>query len=511
MIKYLIVIINTLVVLIYGWFTNDGNITLSGNFPKSIKPGTEVPVELTVKKGNLGGFAKLQIELPEGLSVKESDNKGANFSYNQGLAKWIWTALPSETDVVVKFILVADASASGSKTIGGKFSYVDNNSKQVAEMSPVELMIGNENDATVTTTASSAPETPATPVNNAPTTTSEPAVMAGGEPTGNINATRRITPLGNNEYQIDIKIKKDGTKGFARYSDNLPEGYTARQLKTDGSSFSVADGKIKFVWVSVPASEELAISYVLKGSSTKAISLNGEYSYLEDNQSKKVKPNTDELPASAEVAASGNPPTTTSGSDSGSEKTAAPANTSAPAKSETSNSTPANTNTAETSGKIAETTTSNTEKDKPTTESKSATSSEKTTIANTTSPSGNTENTSNSNAASAKTEATLTENLNKKEGKVNYAVQVGAFTNASVNASTLSGKFNLTETVKSEMADGFHKFIVGSHSEYKQARDHRESVRNNNGIRSAFVVAYNAGRRITVQEALTISNQKWFK
>lgn len=505
MIKYLIVIINTLVVLIYGWFTNDGNITLSGNFPKSIKPGTEAPIELTVKKGSLGGFAKLQIELPEGLGIKESDNKGANFSYNQGLAKWIWTSLPSETDVVVKFILVADAGANGSKTISGKFSYVDNNSKQVAEMTPVEVMIGNENVAVST---SGAPEN-STPPASTPATP-EPAVMAGGEPTGSINAARKITALGSNEYQIDVKIKKDGTKGFARYSDNLPEGYTARQLKTDGSSFSVADGKIKFVWVSVPATEELNISYVLKGSNTKAVSLNGEYSYLEDNQSKKIKPNDDELPASADVANSANPPVSNPASNPGNEKSNEAVNTSVPEKSEPSVTTPVSGNVP---AKEATTeTTANTIKDKSVNESQSPVSSEKTTLTNTSSTSpGNTENTPNTTTSSSKTEATLTENMKKKEGNVNYAVQVGAFSNSNVSASTLSGKFNLTENVKSEMADGFHKFMVGSHAEYKQARDHRESIRNNNGIRSAFVVAYNAGRRITVQEALTISNQKWFK
>ena len=46
----------------------------------------------------------------------------------------------------------------------------------------------------------------------------------------------------------------------------------------------------------------------------------------------------------------------------------------------------------------------------------------------------------------------------------------------------------------------------------KEARDKRNQVwAENNKINDAFVTAYNSGERISVQEALMISKQKWFK
>jgi cell division protein FtsN len=97
----------------------------------------------------------------------------------------------------------------------------------------------------------------------------------------------------------------------------------------------------------------------------------------------------------------------------------------------------------------------------------------------------------------------------KKEGNVAYHVQIGAFTNA-IASDVLAKKFNINDKIKSEMAEGFSKFMIGNFGEYKEARTNRETMKEK-GCRSAFVVAYNGAKRITVQEALMITNQKWFK
>src|SRR6202008_3872060 len=69
-----------------------------------------------------------------------------------------------------------------------------------------------------------------------------------------------------------------------------------------------------------------------------------------------------------------------------------------------------------------------------------------------------------------KNEPVTNNTVTKKEGNVAYAVQVGAFRNA-IASDVLSKKFNITEQIKSEMAEGYSKFMVGSFNEYKQARD----------------------------------------
>jgi len=60
------------------------------------------------------------------------------------------------------------------------------------------------------------------------------------------------------------------------------------------------------------------------------------------------------------------------------------------------------------------------------------------------------------------------------------------------------------------MNGGFTKYTVGNYQDYKAVRDAREDIRNK-GIVGPFVVSYNSGSRITVQEALMISHQQWYK
>jgi hypothetical protein len=95
--------------------------------------------------------------------------------------------------------------------------------------------------------------------------------------------------------------------------------------------------------------------------------------------------------------------------------------------------------------------------------------------------------------------------------EITYYVQIGAFSKIKVTPKRLGKKFNVKEKISSEMQGGFSKFMVGNHSDYKEGRDHREKMIADHGIKSAFVVAYNHGKRITVQEALMVTSQKWFK
>ncbi len=72
------------------------DISITQNMPTTMQAGSEVKVTVTVEKGDLTGFAKLQIDMPEGLSVTAIETKGASFTFADQKAKFIWMALPTQ-------------------------------------------------------------------------------------------------------------------------------------------------------------------------------------------------------------------------------------------------------------------------------------------------------------------------------------------------------------------------------------------------------------------------------
>lgn len=445
MIKYFFIVLNSISLFVFSLFSGDEGITLTHTIPARMVAGQEVAIELKINKGGMSGFAKLQIELPEGVLIKESEEKGANYNYSLGMAKWVWAALPMESEIVVKLVLYVEESAIGPKTISARYSYVENNVKQVVEMEPAEVTIlepGSAIDAPMVATTE--PTVSTLPAASTETLNTHSAI----EPPNTMSIERTISAgTSPNEFLIGLKIKKGNTKGFARFSDDVNENITVNAVKTDGGSFSVADGKLKFVWVNVPEKEELDIAYTITGNTSEAVMLGGEYSYLEDNQSKKCKAGMETISFQTSQLSS---------------------------NSKTNEPEPVTIPDPET-------------KVPATVESVEETIAKK--LANTNMQTFGEKNTA----------------------KMVYYVQVGAFKSAKIKAQKLKKKFKINEPINSEMHEGYSKFMVGSHTEYKNARDHRETMQTTNGVKSAFVVAYNQGKRITVQEGLMITNQKWYK
>ena len=58
--------------------------------------------------------------------------------------------------------------------------------------------------------------------------------------------------------------------------------------------------------------------------------------------------------------------------------------------------------------------------------------------------------------------------------------------------------------------EGWVKYTTDDVSTYKGARETRNGVKTYD-FPGPFVTAYNSGERITVQEALMLSSQKWVK
>ena len=458
MIKYFFILINSLTLFIFGLFQTDNSVTIKNNIPSNFIVGQEVAVEFRISKGIQTGFAKFQLELPDGISIIKKDEMNSIYSIQNGVAQWIWSEVPEDEELLIKLTLVASELGIGIKTFNSNYSFIEKNEKKVFNMLPLEASIQNNI------------------INNKVSVIKDTLTKA--EPNTSIDVVRLISDGPNaNEKTITIKIKKGDTKGFAKYSDEIDLNLNAKAIKTDGSSFSVSDGKIKFVWVDVPTKSELEVSYHIDLNNKNSNILKGEYSYLEKNQSKKYIVKPDSLVIG---------------------KLKDEINLQAVQKTEVAKSIVQETEANQlTSKKIIE-------------DSKSNLTVEKTSTLVTEAPNLVKKEANEVNTIPAKAEI-VKETPQIVNADPNFVVQIGAFKNTKVVATVLIKKYRITDKIVDELHDGFSKFMVGNHNLYKEARKHRDIIKSKHGVKDAFIAAYNVGKRITVQEALMVSKQSWFK
>ena len=458
MIKYFFILINSLTLFIFGLFQTDNSVTIKNNIPSNFIVGQEVAVEFRISKGIQTGFAKFQLELPDGISIIKKDEMNSIYSIQNGVAQWIWSEVPEDEELLIKLTLVASEVGIGIKTFNSNYSFIEKNEKKVFNMLPLDASIQNNI------------------INNKVSVIKDTLTKA--EPNTSIDVVRLISDGPNaNEKTITIKIKKGDTKGFAKYSDEIDLNLNAKAIKTDGSSFSVSDGKIKFVWVDVPTKSELEVSYHIDLNNKNSNILKGEYSYLEKNQSKKYIVKPDSLVIG---------------------KLKDEINLQAVQKTEVAKSIVQETEANQlTSKKIIE-------------DSKSNLTVEKTSTLVTEAPNLVKKEANEVKTIPAKAEI-VKETPQIVNANPNFVVQIGAFKNTKIVATVLIKKYRITDKIVDELHDGFSKFMVGNHNLYKEARKHRDIIKSKHGVKDAFIAAYNVGKRITVQEALMVSKQSWFK
>ena len=438
MIKQFILLVQLLGLFFYHLIFS-GDIAVTQKFPTSISSGTEAIVEITIKKNDISGFAKIQQNFPDGFTAEPLDTKGATFSFKENKIKFIWMALPVENEFTISYKIKPNETTTGNFTVDGKFSFISESERKNIDIPSATFSVGNE----------LAVEEPklTEPVTNEPLLEQPPVV----EPTttvASIECKRTIENIEGGKYKVTLNFDKKGIQGFAKTTEQIPNGFTATENDSKGGVFSFKEQEVKILWMAIPKEDKYSISYNMEANSETAngnYNIKGYFSYLENDVTSKY----DIIETSFEL---------------------------------TSNQLVAD-NTIVENPIVEKPVVEKPVVEKPVVEKPVV---EKPVVAPTNK---------------------ITSTPNPETG-VSYKVQVGAG-HQKVSANYFSAKFNLTDNVSTETHEGWIKYLVGSYNEYKLARDKRNSVRNN--VTTAFVTAYNIGKRITVQEALMISNQKWYK
>ena len=463
MIKYLLVFFNLAGLLFFRSLFDADTVSVSHNFPTTVSIGSEYVVEVRINKNEVSGFAEFIQILPQGFSASLIETKNGSFSFSDREVKIIWMTLPEESEFTLKYKITVLSNAVSGDWVDGTFSYLSNNQKATVTLEKKKVEISSTPPDAISTSDSISKRLP-------------------------VSCKRTIQNTGNREVLVEVAIQNDSVSGFAKLEEMIPDGFTASAADVHGAVFSFVDQKVKLLWMSFPFEKEFKVSYKLIAapavSDTSEIS--GFLSFTIAEESKKYMMTNSQLLLNAQ--ASNQTPQTEPLTEN--------------KLSETS---------TEASNPIAETK----KEEKPiATETQVATQPKKepSTLAeaaekiNEDVKSGNEETQSTSPLG----KASQPSNIPAAQSGISYRVQICA-THKPVEPNYFKDTYKINEEIYAEMHEGWHKFTLNNVATYKLARDKREELKQNQQIPGPFVTAYNSGTRITVQEALMISNQKWVR
>ena len=466
-----------------------GDVKVEQKMQETIKPGETLNVKLEITKGDREGFAKWQQTLPEGFIASSVEMNGATFSFKNQEIKVIWMELPATETFTIQYKIETSVSVIGEHNLGGKFSFIEENERRdinsevfiltidgelMAENKPEisqedstqvkEIVYAKESLSTEQTEASKTGKSLNNTAKNNSTNdkslknnSSDPiASIANSE----VSVERNIRHIENGNYEVTLSFNKNGLKSFGKIEDFLPPNYSASEIESKEGIFSFKNNAVKILWMTLPEVQEFEVKYALQSTpdGLDSATIHGVFSYLDKDQSvqSNVAPTKLKNFLVQEQLA------------------------------DTGNENPSTANETESNDS------ENNEQE----------------IMNTT------QNLDASAQAANSTSEDLTKkitNIPAPEAAIAYKIQIAA-SHKEVNQQYFKERHNIKEPVAIEFHETWYKYTVGSFPVYKEARDKRNQVwAENNKINDAFVTAYNSGERISVQEALMISKQKWFK
>ena len=560
--KRLLIIISGILFVIGSFNLYKANvITITSDIPENIQPGVTIPVTVTISKGSVEGFGRFTNTLPKGFSATSDD---PNFSFSDNTVTILWVKLPQSSTFSFTYNIYVPEKTKSSFTFTGKFGYVENNEKKFAELTPKNIRISEDAPAVMladnetkhkidynaitcyrTIGIINNEATISVNINKSNTNTMckiEEMLPDGYTFVAIDNAGSEISTI-SNVVRFMWKESPQDRNFSVTYKIKANKGYDIHDLYINGA-FSVYDemGTKSFIILDRNSSIDESTGYA-SDAENKQIQVTSQNNYI-DPKAKQEFERMQYSTKQAEFFAN-----------------AGAINTLKPSQAEINNfqnslDIPApTTQSAEKQYEITQTTETTTTKEivsetntptlinnilspssaKPTMTTIDAEPSEimqtttQTTITTTTttikpvksnSTKGNTvasttpvkkSNATLSNKNNNSQEKTKVSATNAKNNKVTYKVQVAASHKQLKNTKNFFAKRNINEKISVEHIDNWYKYTIKSFDQYANARNQRNTIWEQTPVKGAFVVAYNGKKRITVQEALMLTNQKWVK
>lgn len=460
MIRSLIIVVNLFIVLILQLF--NGQPTAEVKSPSTVKAGESFIATVTIVPNGEMGYLRYDLNLPNDWVVEKVETAGAIFQFEKQTAKFSWAQVGDVKELIISFKIFAPSYITGNFSFKNQLTYTADNLPVNIKLAPIAINvtegIGNNS-----------------PLNEMVITDSI------RKPNAKVNLTRVVpTELVDKTFIVELILEKGDLNSFGKIEDYLPAGCTAKVIKADGADFKFEKGIVKFSWYVLPIRQSLRVQYsvTVPKNINGAQLISGNFSYIENESGKLlgIAPSTVTMKEQEIIVKN----------TQIEQPVAAKVEVKQPVavKEVVKQAEPAKVVVKKEIKKNVDTPTFATRK---ITDSNVA---------------------ANRKVVATKKELKAEPSTTTLVG-VSYSVQIAAMLRL-VSPSYYKKIYGLTGDVKTEQVNGLNKYTNGSFADYNGAHDQRNEIRTNGGT-DAFVTAYNNGNRITVQEALMITTQKWIQ
>lgn len=474
-------LINSIALFLLGLFAS-GDVKVEQDIPGQMSPGEEVLVTAQISKGELTGFAKLQLEVPSGVTITAVDKNGASFTFANGKAKFIWMALPYSETFSISYYMTLSPLASGSKEITGSFNYIEDNERKSFDLPEYSVEIDGDN-ATASNTESILSNEPEManllPGEGEDVSEFPFPLISSIQGPGGVSGERTISKESDDSYIVSVIVDKQSIRGFGKLQETIPEGFVASNIESDDAIFTTQQDIVKFVWLNLPPKEELNVQYriVANRLDQEDYKIDGQFGYLLNDETQKTTLASTPFTVEGETAVASNtvPPATEEAAPVEPEPESEPIET-------------AMESTSDNGTAMIEATPIAVPEDDP-------------------EPPAAEETMAAAEPTPAEPEAVS--NIPAAESGITYKVQISA-AHKDVGRDYFIVKHKFHGDFGIERHQGWIKYLTGKYGQYSDAKARRKNlVSAGHNFPGPFVTAYNEGERITVQEALMISNQRW--
>ena len=469
MLKEVAIAFYSLVLLFLGLFAGDA-INLEMDTSAEVVAGTQFDVSVMVEKGDTESFARFVAELPRGLKAVSGNADNADFRFEAQQVKFVWMRLPNVPKLRIAYRVEVDPRLKGTFQLGGELAYIANNARQTAIIPPRTIVI------------TPSPEVePDKQLDLAEFQTAIPAQRDIALATLKVRCIRETPTLlsDGQDYVVRILVNRGEALKFAKIEEYIPKGYTAEPIDTKDAIFSCEDGVVKFLWMTLPAEDIFTVSYRLipeKKAAPGEPKITGSFSFVQNEATRTI--------AITQRAMQLQNMSRAELENIVRESPLSVAQQNTPENLDGATLEPQGPSQGGVEFEVKH------QEIKP---------------MSTKGGSGK-----SGTVTGGRRIPSMDNFLLAPEAGVYYRVQVAAG-HRPIDINRYFRRLSLHADVRTERHEGWYKYSVGSFKEYKQARDYRVEVWNTTPINDAFVAAYNNGKRITVQEALMITSQKWYR